>query len=81
MRVITTEGKVYGGAGAIVYLARQIWWAWPFFAAAQLPIVSHLLDASYRWFADHRTCWSGKCSTPPKGPQPGALRHTKGERP
>jgi predicted DCC family thiol-disulfide oxidoreductase YuxK len=62
MRVITTEGKVYGGAGAVVYLARQIWWAWPLYAAAQLSFVSCLLDAGYRWFADHRTCSSGDCS-------------------
>ena len=81
MRVITTEGKVYGGASAIVYLARKIWWAWPLYAAAQLPFVSHLLDAGYRWFADHRTCSSGKCSVPREAPQLGALRHMKGDRP
>lgn len=62
MRVITAEGKVYGGARAIVYLARQIWWARPLYAAAQLPIVSRVLDGGYRWFADRRTCSSGKCS-------------------
>ncbi len=37
MRVATIEGKVYGGAEAIVYLAGQIWWAWPLHAAANLP--------------------------------------------
>jgi predicted DCC family thiol-disulfide oxidoreductase YuxK len=66
MRVITTEGNVYGGASAIIYLASQIWWARPLYAATRLPAVSRLLDAGYRWFADHRTCSSGRCSVPRK---------------
>jgi len=66
MRVITTGGKVYGGAAAIVYLAQQIWWAWPLYAAAHLPVVSRLLNVGYRWFADHRTCSSSGCSMPLK---------------
>jgi predicted DCC family thiol-disulfide oxidoreductase YuxK len=64
MRVATADGDIYGGAEAIVYLARQIWWAWPLFAAAKLPGVPYILDAYYRWFADHRTCVSGFCSVP-----------------
>jgi predicted DCC family thiol-disulfide oxidoreductase YuxK len=66
MQVVTTEGKVYGGAEAIVYLAGQIWWAWPLYAAAQLPGVPRILGAGYRWFAEHRPCSSGMCSAAPK---------------
>jgi predicted DCC family thiol-disulfide oxidoreductase YuxK len=62
MRVVTSDGEIRGGAEAIVYLARQVWWAWPIFAAAQLPGVLRILDAGYRWFADHRHCASGMCS-------------------
>jgi predicted DCC family thiol-disulfide oxidoreductase YuxK len=62
MRVATADGNVIGGAAAIVYLARQIWWAWPIYAAAQVPGASRVLDAGYRWFADHRECASGTCS-------------------
>jgi predicted DCC family thiol-disulfide oxidoreductase YuxK len=62
MRVVTSEGEIHGGADAIVYLARQVWWAWPLYAAAQLPGVPRILDAGYRWFADHRPCSSGTCS-------------------
>jgi predicted DCC family thiol-disulfide oxidoreductase YuxK len=64
MRVITREGEIHGGAKAIVYLAGQIWWAWPLFAAARIPGVPRILDAGYRWFADHRPCSSGTCSLP-----------------
>lgn len=64
MRVATSEGKIYGGAEAVVHLAGRIWWVWPFYAAAKLPGVSRLLNAGYRWFADHRTCASGVCPIP-----------------
>src|SRR5258708_12500203 len=32
MRVVTSDGQIHGGAAAIVYLAKQVWWAWPIFA-------------------------------------------------
>lgn len=64
MRVATSEGKIYGGAEAIVHLAGRIWWAWPVYVAAKLPGVSRLLDAGYRWFAAHRTCAAGVCQVP-----------------
>jgi predicted DCC family thiol-disulfide oxidoreductase YuxK len=61
MHVVTGEGEIYSGAKAIIYLARQIWWAWPLFAAAQLPRATPILEIGYRWFADHRPCSSGLC--------------------
>jgi predicted DCC family thiol-disulfide oxidoreductase YuxK len=71
MRVAAGDGKIYGGAQALTYLARQIWWAWPLAAAAKLPGVPRMLDAGYRWFAGQRGCPSGVCST---------LDTSKGER-
>ena len=79
MRVATAEGAVYGGAQAIVYLARQIWWAWPLYAAAKVPGVPRLLGAGYGWFADHRTCASGACSLPGKRNSENVLNRSKGE--
>ena len=80
MRVATAEGKIYGGANAIVYLARQIWWAWPLYAAAKLPGVPRILDVCYRWLADHRTCSSGVCSIVGKAMHDDVLGQSKGER-
>jgi predicted DCC family thiol-disulfide oxidoreductase YuxK len=80
MRVATAEGRIYGGAEAVLFLARQIWWAWPLHAAAKLPGVPHILNAGYRWFADHRTCSSGTCPIDAKASQCGALNQSKGER-
>jgi predicted DCC family thiol-disulfide oxidoreductase YuxK len=63
MNVITGEGEIHSDAKAIVYLARQIWWAWPLFAAAQLPGAMRVFDLGYRWFADHRHCSSSRSSS------------------
>lgn len=80
MRVATADGGIYGGAEAIVFLARQIWWAWPLFALAKLPGVSRSLNVCYRWFADLRACSSGLCSTVGRDICNDALSHVKGER-
>ncbi len=80
MRVATGGGEIYGGVDAIVFLARQIWWAWPLYAAAKLPGVPHILNACYRWFADHRTCASGACSISRKSSRNILLQDVKRER-
>jgi predicted DCC family thiol-disulfide oxidoreductase YuxK len=59
MRVATDEGEIHGGATAIVHLSSQIWWAWALFSASHLPGAMRLLDAAYRWFANHRMFVSG----------------------
>ncbi len=64
MRVLTSGGQVIGGADAIVFLARGIWWAWPLYAAAQLPGVRAVLRAGYRWIAARRRCSSATCMAP-----------------
>jgi len=54
MRVVTANNELYGGVDAIVFLARQIWWGWLIYAAAQLQVCSTFFQAGYRWFANHR---------------------------
>lgn len=80
MRVATAEGELHGGARAIAYLARQIWWAWPLYAASRIPGAMRLLDAGYSCFVDHRACRTGVCSINRTGSQAGILNHSKGER-
>lgn len=79
MRVATCEGEIYSGAKAIVYLAGQIWWAWPLYAAARLAGVPRILGAGYRWFANHRRCVSGRCSVSRTNQLGDSLGHAKGE--
>ena len=56
MRVLTHGGEVFGGADAVIFLARQIWWAAPLSGLARLPSVHAILHRLYRWVAAHRTC-------------------------
>lgn len=56
MRVLTSAGEVFGGADAVIFLARQIWWAAPLNWLTRLPWVHALLHRVYRWAAAHRTC-------------------------
>lgn len=67
MRVVTTEDELYGGADAIVFLARQVWWAWPLYLASKFPGIGLLLRSGYRWFADHRHCASAASERPSGG--------------
>lgn len=56
MRVLTPTGGDLGGADAVIFLARQIWWAWPFCALAHIPGARHIAKQTYRWIAMHRGC-------------------------
>jgi predicted DCC family thiol-disulfide oxidoreductase YuxK len=56
MHVLTHDSRDIAGADAVIFLARQIWWAWPAVAFAQLPGMHKLLDRGYRWIAVHRGC-------------------------
>jgi predicted DCC family thiol-disulfide oxidoreductase YuxK len=62
LRVLTADGRNIGGADAVIFLARQIWWTWPFAALAQLPGMHKPLDRGYRWIAAHRVCDHIRCS-------------------
>ena len=79
MRVVTTDGQVFGGSDAALFLARQVYWMWPLYAAAKLPGVPRILGAGYRWFADHRRCVSGRCSISRTNQTDNSLGHSKGE--
>ncbi len=64
MRVWTAEGHAVGGADAVLYLARALWWAWPLWVAAHLPFGMPLLPRAYRWVAERRHCARGACVRP-----------------
>lgn len=58
LRVRTANGKILGGADALIFVARHIWWAWPIYALAQIPSPRDCFRAAYRWFAARRHCAS-----------------------
>jgi predicted DCC family thiol-disulfide oxidoreductase YuxK len=61
MRLRLQDGTVFGGAAAVVEIARRIWWAWPLWAISRLPGAMLFLHAGYRWLARHRRCANGAC--------------------
>jgi hypothetical protein len=64
MRVLTTAGEVFGGADAVSFLIRQLWWAAPLAFLTHLQFVQATLDRLYRWVAAHRTCAINTTNSP-----------------
>ena len=68
MRVLTADGRALGGADAVLFLARRVWWTWPLAALGALPPVRALLHRAYRWFAARRHRFSDACAIHPTPP-------------
>ena len=60
----TGAGRAFGGADAIVELAKHVWWAWPLVAVVQIPFAGNFLRARYRAIAARRYCANGACAVP-----------------
>jgi predicted DCC family thiol-disulfide oxidoreductase YuxK len=61
LRLLAGDGRQFGGADAIVFAARMVWWAWPLWLAAQIPGARPLLRAMYREVARRRNCSNATC--------------------
>ena len=62
--VLTPGGNLESGANAYLFVARQIWWAWPFYALFSLPGFNWILERGYRWFNRNRYRLSSHCRLP-----------------
>lgn len=67
IRVLTRSGKLESGADAYLYVARRIWWAWPFYAIFHLPGFNGMFWRGYRWVNRNRYRISRHCPLPPQG--------------
>ena len=56
LRFLLSDGTQYGGADAVVAVAREIWWGRPLVWFAKLPGAMNLLHSGYRWVAAQRSC-------------------------
>lgn len=61
--VISGKGQ-YGGADAVVALAREIWWARPLIWFSKLPGGMDRLRGLYQWVAARRKCAAAHCALP-----------------
>lgn len=64
MKLLAGDETIFGGADALVQIARRIWWAWPLFALAQIPGAMILFRAIYRYVAANRNCFGNACQLP-----------------
>jgi predicted DCC family thiol-disulfide oxidoreductase YuxK len=61
LRFLHSDGKQYGGADAVLAVAREIWWARPLVWFSKIPKSMNLLHAGYRWVAQQRSCTAAHC--------------------
>jgi predicted DCC family thiol-disulfide oxidoreductase YuxK len=66
IRLLTARGEVVSGADVYLYVARRIWWAWPFYGLFSLPGFHWLVQGGYRWFARNRHFVSHACGLRPR---------------
>lgn len=62
--VLTRDGRLESGADAYLFVARRIWWAWPFYAIFRLPGLNWTIWHGYRWFNRNRYRISRHCPLP-----------------
>jgi predicted DCC family thiol-disulfide oxidoreductase YuxK len=64
LRFLCADGTQYGGADAVLAVARQIWWAQPLNWFAKIPKAMDLLRSGYRSIAARRSCKAGRAACP-----------------
>ncbi len=64
LRFLLCDGTQFGGAQAVVAVAREIRWAGPLVWLAQIPGMGRVLDRGYKWVATRRGCVSEICAYP-----------------
>jgi predicted DCC family thiol-disulfide oxidoreductase YuxK len=62
LRFLDSDGSLYGGANALLALARLIAWARPLMWLSRVPGMNAVLDSTYRWIAAQRDCHAVQCS-------------------
>jgi predicted DCC family thiol-disulfide oxidoreductase YuxK len=63
MRVLMPDGQSFGGAEAVVRIARRFWWGWPLWMISQLPGTTAMLKVIYAQVAAHRHLLKVTCDT------------------
>jgi hypothetical protein len=62
MRLLLPDGKLLGGADALLEISSHFWWAWPLRLPAHFPGIKHLIRPGYQWIARHRKCTESSCA-------------------
>src|SRR5271168_207818 len=65
LRFLLSDGSQFGGADAVVAVAREIWWARPVAWLSKIPGMMEILRGRYRWIAARRSCGATVCTAHP----------------
>ena len=61
LRFLLSDGTQFGGARAVLAVAREIWWARPLVWISGLPGMMSVLDTGYKSVASRRGCVAENC--------------------
>jgi predicted DCC family thiol-disulfide oxidoreductase YuxK len=62
LKFVLSDGRQFGGADAIVALAREVWWARPLVWFSRIPGTMQLMRSGYGYVAMHRNCIAAQCA-------------------
>jgi predicted DCC family thiol-disulfide oxidoreductase YuxK len=61
IRFLHCDGRQYGGADAVLEVAKQIWWWRPLVWLSRFPGMMRTLRVGYHWVAAQRSCAAERC--------------------
>jgi predicted DCC family thiol-disulfide oxidoreductase YuxK len=61
LRFLLSDGSQFGGADAVLAVAREIWWGRPLVWLAKIPGMMGHIRRGYYWFAGRRSCAATRC--------------------
>ncbi|MGA8223876.1 MAG: DCC1-like thiol-disulfide oxidoreductase family protein [Candidatus Acidiferrales bacterium] len=61
LKYLGPDGRQYGGADAVVAVAREIWWGQPLVWLGKIPWVMTGMRSAYRGIAARRDCAAASC--------------------
>ena len=61
LRFLLSDGSQFGGADAVLAVAREIWWGRPLVWLARIPGMMGQMRRGYYWFAGRRSCAATRC--------------------
>jgi predicted DCC family thiol-disulfide oxidoreductase YuxK len=68
MKLFTRKGRLLGGAEAVAFVCKYIWWARPVWILSKVPGVMPVFRALYRAIAARRHQFAGTCEYRPNDP-------------
>jgi predicted DCC family thiol-disulfide oxidoreductase YuxK len=61
LRFLLADGRQFGGADAVLAVAREMWWGRPVVWLAKVPGMMGQMRRAYGWIAGKRSCAAMRC--------------------